>query len=134
MINHVSIVGRLTKNPIIRVVPQTQASIASLSVAMDRGKDETGKSKGADYINVSVFGPMAVACEKHLKKGSKIGVDGKLRSGMYEKDGRRVFTVEVVANVVEFMSPASDQIAPDPADEVSEAEQLGFIPADDIPF
>ena len=133
MINHVTIVGRLTKDPIIRVVPQSQDSVASLSVALDRGKDKDGKSKGADYINVSVFGPVAVMCEKALRKGSKIGIDGRLRSGMYEKDGRRVFTVEVVASTVEFMSPATDQ-TPEPAEEISDGEQMGFIPADDIPF
>ena len=133
MINHVSIVGRLTKNPITRTVAATGDSVASLSVALDRGKTKDGKSKGADYINVSVFGPTATACEKYLKKGSKVGIDGRLHSGMYDdKDGRRVYTVEVVAQIVEFMAPPTEDM--DEAPEATTGEQMGFIPADDIPF
>lgn len=133
MINSVHMIGRLTKDPIIRVVPQTQDSVASFSVALDRGKDRDGKSRGADYISVSVFGPAAQLVEKYLKKGSKVGIEGRLHSGMYEKDGRRVFTTEVYAQHVEFMAqaPAADQEDPD---ELAPGELMGFIPADDIPF
>ena len=133
MINHVTMVGRLTKDPIIRTVAATGESVATLSVALDRGKNKDGKSKGADYISVSVFGPTALACEKYLRKGSKVGIDGRLHSGMYEdRDGRRVYTTDVIAQIVEFMAPPTDDV--DEPQEATAGEQMGFIPADDIPF
>ena len=133
MINHVSITGRLTKDPVLRAVAATGKSVATLSVALDRGKNPDGSSRGADYVSVSVFGPTAEHCERYLKKGSKVSIDGKLHSGMYEgADGRRVFTLEVVAQIVEFMAENKTEIQDGP--EPTEGEQMGFIPADDIPF
>lgn len=137
MINHVSLTGRLTKDPILRVAAQTGMQVCKLSMALDRGKTKDGKSRGADYITVAVFGPAAEACERQLRKGAKISVDGRIHSGMYDdqETGRKVFTTEVYASAVEFMQQATEasDTQQDP-EELTAGEQMGFILDDDIPF
>lgn len=101
--NSVHIIGRLTKDPQISYIPDTQTAVARFSVAISRGKDKDGNDKGADFPNVVVFGKQAENCERYLSKGKLVGIEGRLQTGSYEKDGRKVYTTDVIANRVEFL-------------------------------
>lgn len=100
--NNVILVGRTTKAPDVRVT-NNGLTVARFSVAIDRGKDKDGNDKGADFPNVVVFGRQAENCEKYLKKGLKVAVQGHIQTGSYEKDGKKVYTTDVVADRVEFL-------------------------------
>lgn len=97
--NQVTLIGRLTKDPDVRYT-QDGMCVARFSVAINR----FNKEKGVDYPNVIVFGKTAENCEKYLSKGSQVGISGRIQTGSYEKDGRKVYTTDVVANSVEFLS------------------------------
>lgn len=101
--NSVHIIGRLTKDPQISYISDTQTAVARFSVAISRGKDKDGNDKGADFPNVVVFGKQAENCERYLSKGKLVGIDGRLQTGSYEKDGRKVYTTDVISNRVEFL-------------------------------
>ena len=101
--NSVHIIGRLTKDPQISYISDTQTAVARFSVAISRGKDKDGNDKGADFPNVVVFGKQAENCERYLSKGKLVGIEGRLQTGSYEKDGRKVYTTDVIANRVEFV-------------------------------
>ena len=101
--NSVHIIGRLTKDPQISYISDTQTAVARFSVAISRGKDKDGNDKGADFPNVVVFGKQAENCERYLSKGKLVGIEGRLQTGSYEKDGRKVYTTDVIANRVEFL-------------------------------
>ena len=101
--NSVHIIGRLTKDPQISYISDTQTAVARFSVAISRGKDKDGNDKGADFPNVVVFGRQAENCERYLSKGKLVGIEGRLQTGSYEKDGRKVYTTDVIANRVEFL-------------------------------
>lgn len=101
--NSVHIIGRLTKDPQISYISDTQTAVARFSVAISRGKDKDGNNKGADFPNVVVFGKQAENCERYLSKGKMVGIEGRLQTGSYEKDGRKVYTTDVIANRVEFL-------------------------------
>lgn len=101
--NSVHIIGRLTKGPQISYILDTQTAVARFSVAISRGKDKDGNDKGADFPNVVVFGKQAENCERYLSKGKLVGIEGRLQTGSYEKDGRKVYTTDVIANRVEFL-------------------------------
>ena len=94
-------IGRLTKDPVIRYIPESQTAVASFSVAIDDGY---GEKKKTNFIPVTVFGKQAENCEKFLAKGRKVGVEGKIQTGSYKnKDGQTVYTTDVVADRVEFL-------------------------------
>ena len=101
--NVVTLIGRLTSDPEVRYISDTQTAVARFSVAISRGKDKDGNDKGADFPNVIVFGKQAENCERYLSKGKLVGIEGRIQTGSYEKDGRKVYTTDVIANRVEFL-------------------------------
>ena len=98
--NSVSLVGRLTKDPELRFTA-TGKAVATFSIAVNR---TFSKSDEADFFNVVTWQKTAENCANYLAKGQQVAVLGRLQSRSYEnKEGRRVFVVEVVANEVEFL-------------------------------
>ena len=104
--NSVALIGRLARDPELRYT-QEGLAIASLSIAIDRGKDRNGNDKGTDFPRVQAFGKTAENCGKYLKKGLLVGVTGKIQTGSYtNKNGDKVYTTDVVADRVEFLERA----------------------------
>jgi single-strand DNA-binding protein len=97
--NIVILVGNLARDPEVRY-GANQLAIAKLTVAVN---DSFAKEDRADFIRVTAFGKQAENIERYLKKGSKVGVEGRWRHDSYEKEGQRIYTDEVVANRVEFL-------------------------------
>lgn len=135
--NNVTLIGRLTKDPEVRYTAD-QMAIAKFTVAVDR----FGKEKQADFIPVTVFGKQAENCEKYLVKGRKVAIQGRIQTGSYEnKEGKRVYTTDVVANTVEFVEWGDRDGLPARAGENSIAKSKDGVPEgfqsiddDDIPF
>ena len=89
-------------------------AVARFTIAINRMK----KDGGADFPNIVVFGKQAENCEKYLRKGSKVGIEGRIQTGSYEKDdGTRVYTTDVVAERVEFLNRADGQEMDKPRSE-----------------
>lgn len=106
--NSVNLVGNLTRDPEVRYT-QDQNAVCQFSVAISRGKNRNGDDMGADYPRVVVFGKTAENCGKYLRKGSRVGVIGSIRTGSYEnQQGNRVYTTDVYASRVEFLTSKSD--------------------------
>lgn len=96
------LIGRLTENPKVTYTPSNMA-VAKFSIAVDR-MTKPGEEKKADFPRITVFGKQAENCEKFLTKGRKVGVEGRIQTGSYkDKDGKTVYTTDVVANRVEFL-------------------------------
>lgn len=133
--NHVSLIGRLTKDPVVRYMPDSQTAVATFSLAVDRPVKQ-GQEKKADFPRVTVFGKQAENCERYISKGSRVGIEGRIQTGSYQdKNGQNVYTTDVIANRVEFLDSANkngvngQQTA---SDDIPE----GFmaVPDDDCPF
>lgn len=121
--NNVSLIGRLTRDPEVRYTGE-QMAVAKFSIAIDR----TAKGeKKTDFPNIVVFGKQAENCEKYLSKGRLVGIQGRLKTGSYEKDGRKVYTTDVVANHVEFLEWNNDK----PPEHVEEFQEIS---AEELPF
>ena len=105
--NSVNLIGRLTRDPEVRYTA-SQMAVANFSIAIDRPTKE-GEEKRADFPRIVVFGRQAENCEKYLRKGSQVAIEGRIETGSYEKqDGTKVYTTEVVARRVEFLSRAGE--------------------------
>lgn len=99
--NSVVLIGRLTRDPELRYIPESQNAVATFTIAVDR---PMAKEKQADFIRITVFGKTAENCERFLTKGRQVGVQGRIQTGSYKnKDGATVYTTEVVADRVEFL-------------------------------
>lgn len=101
--NQVSLIGRLTRDPEVRYGAASQTAVARFSIAIDRGKDRDGNDRGTDFPNIVCFGKTAELVERYLGKGRLVGITGRIQTGSYEKDGKKVYTTEVLADRVEFL-------------------------------
>lgn len=111
MINTVTLVGRLTKDPELRYTPSGVA-VARFTLAVNRQYKKEGEQQ-ADFINILTWRKTAENTANFLRKGSLAGVVGRVQTGSYDgQDGKKVFTVEVVAENVQFLEPKSTQNAP----------------------
>lgn len=99
--NSVQLIGRLTRDPEVRYT-DGGLSIARFSLAVDRRfKQENGAD--ADFINIVAFGKTAEFIEKYFHKGMKVALNGRIQTGSYtDKDGKKVYTTDIVAENVEF--------------------------------
>lgn len=105
MLNRVVLVGRLTKDPELKV-SQSNISVVNFTLAVNRPFTNANGERGADFINIVVFRKQAENVNQYLKKGSLASVDGRLQSRTYEnKEGQRVYVTEVVADSVQFLEP-----------------------------
>lgn len=107
--NNVSLIGRLTRDPNITYT-QSQMCVARFSLAINRGKDKDGNDRGADYPNIVAFGKQAEGCEKYLRKGRKVAVQGHIQTGSYtNRDGQKVYTTDIIADRVEYLEFGDQQ-------------------------
>ena len=101
--NSVVLIGRLTRDPETRYTSATQMAVSTFAIAIDRMVKQ-GEEKKTDYPRITVFGKQAENCEKFLKKGRLVGIQGRLQTGSYtDKNGNTVYTTDVVADRVEFL-------------------------------
>ncbi|HDH4488997.1 TPA: single-stranded DNA-binding protein [Staphylococcus aureus] len=108
MLNRTVLVGRLTKDPELRSTPNG-VNVGTFTLAVNRTFTNAQGEREADFINVVVFKKQAENVEKYLSKGSLAGVDGRLQTRNYEnKDGKRVYVTEVVADSVQFLEPKNN--------------------------
>lgn len=100
--NSVALVGRLTRDTEIRYA-NNGTSIARFNIAVDRRfKQDNGPT--ADFINCVAFGKTAEFIEKYFSKGQRIGLNGRIQTGSYDKeDGTKVYTTDVIVENVEFV-------------------------------
>ena len=103
MLNHITIMGRLTRDPELRRTGSGIA-VASFTVAVDRdfgGRD--GGEKETDFIDCVAWRHTGEFVSKYFTKGSMIVVSGRLQiRGWTDKDGNKRRTAEVVADNVYF--------------------------------
>ena len=104
--NHVILMGRLTKDPDVRYTQGNEPMcIARYTLAVDRrfSRNASNDGNNADFIPCVCFGKAAEFAEKYLIKGTKMAITGRIQTGSYtNKDGAKVYTTEVVVEDQEF--------------------------------
>ena len=101
--NKVILVGRLTADPELR---QTQSGIAScrFTVAVDRRfADKSTGERQADFITCVAWRQTADFLGQYARKGAMVGVEGRLQSRSYDRDGQKVYVTEVVCDNVQLL-------------------------------
>ena len=130
--NSVVLIGRLTRDPETRYTSGTQMAVCTFTIAIDRPTKD--REKKADFPRITVFGKQAENCERALKKGRLVGVQGRLQTGSYKnKHDETVYTTDVVADRVEFLESAAKTTQEVASEETFEPEGFTQI-QEDIPF
>jgi len=139
MINNVTLVGRLTKDPDLRYTSSGKA-VASFTLAVNRRFTNQAGQREADYIQCVIWGKSAETLANYAKKGSLIGIVGRLQSRSYEnKEQQRVYVTEVVVETFQFLESktANEQRQNNQQNDNSDPNFEGAaidISDDDLPF
>lgn len=138
-INHVTIVGRLTRDAEISYLP-SGAAVAKISIAVNRSRKNGDQwVEEVSYFDSAIFGKTAENLKPYLSKGKQIGLEGHLKQDRWEKDGQKFSRISIIADNVQLLGGRSDGdgsgysgAASAPAGEQS--SQGGYGDPDDIPF
>ncbi len=144
-INKVILVGNLGRDPETRYMPSGGA-VTNVSVATSkswRDRDSGEQKERTEWHRVVFFNRLAEIANEYLKRGSKVYVEGELRTREWEREGQKHYTTEIVASEMQMLdargeggmgamgggsapsrSQQSDDFGPPPSDDFD----------DDIPF
>lgn len=95
--------GNLTKAVEIRYTASGLA-IANFTLAIRRDTKNKDGEYETDFINCVAYNNTADLVSKYLDKGDKLTVEGRIQTGSYEKDGKKVYTTDIAVDKVEFLN------------------------------
>lgn len=141
--NSVVLVGRLTKDPELRYIPNSGTAVATFTLAISRDYKKKDGTQETDFIPIEVIGKAAEFCANYITKGRLVAIQGNLRVDRYQTQTgeNRTFT-KVSARSVQALDYVKNDNNPSNLDENSNFEPTqgldpnGFqaIDDDDIPF
>lgn len=101
--NKVILLGRLTKDPEIRLSQKNNTKVASFTLAVNRKYAAEGEERQTDFINIVAFSKLAEFAEKYLRQGLQIALCGRLQIRSYEDtNGQKKYVTEVIAEEIDF--------------------------------
>lgn len=119
-------IGNLTKEPEIRYT-NNNLKVATITIAINR-KEE------ADFIDCVAFDKKADIIEQYLHKGNKVAVEGRLQTNMYEKDGKKYKSMNILINNIEFLNTNNKVVEEDGTKKEVENGEPQAIWDDELPF
>ena len=108
-LNKVILIGRLTADPEMRTTP-TGTQVGSFSVANNRTYNANGERKEqVSFFNCVAWAKTAEIISTYVKKGQRIGIEGRLQQRSWEdKDGNKRSVVEINVENFQFLSPPKE--------------------------
>lgn len=140
-VNKTIIIGNLGQDPETRYLPSGGA-VTNISVATSESwKDkETGqKQERSEWHRIVFFNRLAEIAGEYLKKGSKVYIEGSLRTRQWEKDGQKMYTTEIVAKEMQMLDSKGAHASTNSAPSAQQSRPRDKPAADndfddDIPF
>ncbi|WP_322900049.1 single-stranded DNA-binding protein [Enterococcus faecalis] len=152
MINNVTLVGRLTKDPDLRYT-QSGTAVGQFTLAVNRNFTNQQGDREADFINCVIWRKAAESFANYARKGTLIGLTGRIQTRNYDnQQGQRVYVTEIVVENFQLLeskevneqrrSSKPDQATfdkqatekPDPLNPFSKDVSPIDISDDDLPF
>lgn len=154
MINNVVLVGRLTRDPELKFTPNG-AAVATFTLAVNRNFTNQSGQREADFINCVIWRKPAETLANYAKKGTLLGVTGRIQTRSYDNpQGQRVYVTEVVAETFQLMeskdvseqranesNETAEKSKPTPpplpnqeTDPFAQSSSAIDLPDDDLPF
>lgn len=127
MINNAVLVGRMTRDVELRYTPSNQA-VATFPLAVNRNFKNQNGEREADFINIVIWRQQAENLANWAKKGTLLGITGRIQTRNYEnQQGQRVYVTEVIADNFQILEKREAQ-----ADAQKPEQQETFSNVDDI--
>lgn len=133
MINNVVLVGRLTKDIELRKT-QSGLSVASFTVACDRRlsqEQRNNNEQSADFISCVAWRGSADFLGQYSHKGDTVGVEGRIQTRTYDRDGQKVYVTEIVANSVSILHSTQPRQAQAQTQPQQQAQNTAATQAND---
>lgn len=132
-LNKVQLIGNLGSKPELKALPSGTKTVAVSLATNESWKDkQSGEWKDrTEWHNLVLFGSVAEIAGKYLNKGSKVFVEGNLRTRKWDKDGETRSATEIVVKdlmMLDGKSAAQPNQVPAPAEARDEQE------SEDVPF
>ena len=128
--NKVILIGRLTKDVELRNT-SNGTPVATFTLAVDRNYTNQNGQREADFINIIAWRKQAEFCEKYIKKGNRIGIEGNIQTRNYEdKNGQKHYITEVVAENIQFLESKPKTNKHDETPYIEVGEEIN----PDLPF
>ena len=116
MLNHIVMMGRLTKDPELRKVGES--SVCSFRIACDRDYKNKAGERETDFVDVVVWRKQAEYAAKYFSKGRMAVVEGRLQIRLWEDDeGNKRYATEIVADHIYFGDSKHKSEGTDPGDD-----------------
>lgn len=137
MINNITLTGRLIKDSDLRYTPSGSA-VANFTLAVNRNFKNANGEYEADFLNCVIWRKPAEVLAEHTRKGSLIGLTGRLQTRSYEnQEGKKVFVTEVIVDQFSLLDSKKNNDSGNTSQPVnnafSNAETIN-INDDDLPF
>ena len=102
--NQAFLIGNIVRDPEVKTT-NAGIKVCNFTIAINRRMKNNGEQQ-TDYLNIVAWRQLAELCEKYLSKGKKVAVIGSIQTRTYEKDGVKRTAWDILADEVEFLSPA----------------------------
>ena len=96
MINKFIVQGRISRDPQIKNTEKVKVAFFNVACVSSEIKDKT------NFLDLKAFGKNAEVIEKYLPKGTQAIFEGYTSSGSYEKDGKKIFTQDMIVSKIYF--------------------------------
>lgn len=128
MINQVILVGRLTRDPEVKITTDG-TPVAHVTLAVNRNYRNQSGDLETDFVQCILWRKSAENTAQYCKKGSVVGVTGRIQTRHYDnQEGKRIYVTEVIAETVRFLSkkPEAVAVSADAANDQHSKEELPF--------
>ena len=128
------LIANVCNEPTMQSTP-SGVTVCTFSIAVDRKYKDSNGDKVTDFFRVQAWRQLGEVCNRHVKKGMKVGAIGELKARTYEaKDGTTRISLDVTADEVDFMSYVEDKPKAKPDPKPADADSFTDISSDDLPF
>ena len=134
-LNKAQIIGNLGGDPSTKYLPSGDA-VTTFSIATsEKWKDKSGQPvEKTEWHNIVCFKRLAEVAAEYLRKGSKVYVEGQLRTQSWEKDGTKHYRTEIVARELQMLDGKQERPQADARQQFDGKLPAGDDFDDGIPF
>ena len=135
--NKFQFMGRLTRDPESRVLPNSNTPVTTFSIAVNRRFADANGERKTDFFNLTAFGKLADFCAKYYRKGQQVLVEGRIQNSSWDdQNGQKRYATDFIIENAYFADSRRDQTMTN--EEVPSSSMDGeFITVDDtddLPF
>lgn len=138
--NKFQFMGRLTRDPETRVIPNSDTQVTTFSLAVNRRfADQNGERK-TDFFNLTAFGKLAEFCSKYYRKGQQVLVEGRIQNRSWDdQNGQKRYATDFIIENAYFADSRrendgmGDQQTAVPSSSI-DGEFITIDDTDELPF